>query len=471
MRARGAGEPAGHAIELRPVDPRRLRAGPAVLGLAALAALGGLTGCRALMGPPPAAATGGAASLEDSRLEAARAVARSGVPSPSPQLDALVSAALHTTPELGLAELLAADGKAGLPSEEGPYRPLRPGDRVQVTIVGQPLFGGARTTDAEGWLEVPPVGMVRAAGLMPLDLSTKVADMLAESYLQERPAVTVSLLEPGPRTVVVVGRVGLHLAGADARPAEGGAPAADAETPASSLVTLPPGRRTSLHELLTLAQGLAADADGERLLLLRRAAPGAKAPTQRCYHFSYRALVEAHLAGNDPWVLPDDQLVVPRLPTVHVYGAVPRPGPQPLQPGSTVASLVLRAGGLPTRGILLVDQGGGTTSVGLEAQVLAGQVLFVPSAPRVSVVGPGVAKNGPIDLPAEGLSAIDAIAAAGWFTPFASRDDVVILRREGSRRVTIEVPVSEVLDGHRAESEFNLEPGDTVLVPEGALGW
>ena len=94
-------------------------------------------------------------------------------------------------------------------------------------------------------------------------------------------------------------------------------------------------------------------------------------------------------------------------------------------------------------------------------------VVFIPSSQRVYVVGPGVLRNGPLNLPHTGLSAVQAISEAGWFTATADMGDVQIQRFQEDRRSVILVPVEAILSGNAREADYMLRPGDTVYVPEG----
>jgi polysaccharide export outer membrane protein len=60
---------------------------------------------------------------------------------------------------------------------------------------------------------------------------------------------------------------------------------------------------------------------------------------------------------------------------------------------------------------------------------------------------------------------LQAIALAGGFTEFASRDRVILLRDEGEKQVRMEVNVKRVYSGEDLDANQLLRPGDTVVVP------
>ncbi|MGE0709444.1 MAG: SLBB domain-containing protein [Planctomycetota bacterium] len=372
--------------------------------------------------------------LQDESFAQARAVALSGIPSPTPELDALAELARVTTPELQLQQLLSPAAAAVPPAR------LRPGDRLEIEVYGRPEFSGERRVGPDGKLPMFLLGSVEvadqteseAAQTLSLGLRAHVKQAQVSLWIKERTKVSAAL-------------TGL------------------VRKPGS--VPLPDERRLSLVGLLALGGGLAEDADGGRLALLRRG----EGDTQRCYHFTHDELVAAHLRGQEAWVEPEDELVVPRLAQAYVYGAVGKEGAHTLRRGTTVASALLLAGGLAKHAnaqeIRVLSQERSRPAK-LEAELRPEEVVFVPQRQRVYVVGAGVEKPGPIDLPGSGLTVMQAIAEAGWFTKHAKLGDVEILRYRGNRQVRIEVPVQELLDGERRESEFSLQPGDLVRVPE-----
>jgi len=83
------------------------------------------------------------------------------------------------------------------------------------------------------------------------------------------------------------------------------------------------------------------------------------------------------------------------------------------------------------------------------------------NSPQISVLGEVGAPNRFVML--QQLTVLDAIALAGGFTQFADRDEVIVLRREGTRVTRIKVNVKRLLDG-RSEAPFFLRPADTVYV-------
>lgn len=82
---------------------------------------------------------------------------------------------------------------------------------------------------------------------------------------------------------------------------------------------------------------------------------------------------------------------------------------------------------------------------------------------RIYVTGrvnkPGVYLiTGPIDI-------IQAIAMAGGLTPFADKDEIKVLRREGATQQAIPFDYKDVEKGRGLGQNIVLRPGDTVVVP------
>ena len=82
---------------------------------------------------------------------------------------------------------------------------------------------------------------------------------------------------------------------------------------------------------------------------------------------------------------------------------------------------------------------------------------------RIYIIGK---VNKPGDMPAgRFVDVLQALSMAGGLTPFAAENRIQILRREGSRQVSIPFNFGEIRRGIRMEQNILLQAGDTVLVP------
>lgn len=409
---------------------------PARLLLAALAS-SALWGCASAPPPPPPVEKLEAETAywrQDEAFPQALAVARSGVPSPTPELDALADFAAATTPELKLSAVLSPG------SEPAPPVRLRPGDQIEIEVYAHEEFSGERRVGTDGTVPLFKVGALRLEGLTEVQAGNLVAKALLSQIKQAQ--VQLWIKEPAGQQAHLIGRV---------------------RKPGAT--DLPLNRRLSLVTFLALGGGLAEDADGSRLTLIRQDERG----RQRCYHFTHDELIAAHLAGKEVWIEPEDEVVIPRLPDTFVYGAVETLGSHPLRPKTTVAALLLRAGGLKESANareIQVLQGEKITPAELSKPLGKGQVVFVPQRQRVYMVGRGLRENGPIDIPSTGLTVVQAVAEAGWFTKRANLDSVEILRYSGGRQQRFQVPFEAILEGEIDESDYVLQPGDLVRVSE-----
>jgi polysaccharide export outer membrane protein len=66
----------------------------------------------------------------------------------------------------------------------------------------------------------------------------------------------------------------------------------------------------------------------------------------------------------------------------------------------------------------------------------------------------------------EGLTVMEAILEAGGFTKFASQNDTVIFRKDGTGEISIPVKVKKLSNGDLSQN-VKLKPGDYVVVKEG----
>jgi polysaccharide biosynthesis/export protein len=66
-----------------------------------------------------------------------------------------------------------------------------------------------------------------------------------------------------------------------------------------------------------------------------------------------------------------------------------------------------------------------------------------------------------------GTTFLQAIALAGGFTPFASTNDVLVLRKEGEHnsQIAFKIRYKDLLSGKYQENNILLRPGDTIIIP------
>ena len=88
------------------------------------------------------------------------------------------------------------------------------------------------------------------------------------------------------------------------------------------------------------------------------------------------------------------------------------------------------------------------------AQVLGNKVYVIGqvSRPGVFVVNPQV-------------DVLQALSMAGGTTPYASLNDIKILRRTGDRQQALQFRYNEVVKGRNLEQNVILQSGDVVVVP------
>jgi polysaccharide export outer membrane protein len=63
------------------------------------------------------------------------------------------------------------------------------------------------------------------------------------------------------------------------------------------------------------------------------------------------------------------------------------------------------------------------------------------------------------------VDVVQALSLAGGTTPFASVDDIKVLRRHGEQQTIIPFRYSDIEHGRKLEQNILLQSGDTVVVP------
>jgi len=60
---------------------------------------------------------------------------------------------------------------------------------------------------------------------------------------------------------------------------------------------------------------------------------------------------------------------------------------------------------------------------------------------------------------------LQAISMAGGFTPYAHRNEILVIRNNGKKDERISISYERIINGKSPEQNLVLEPGDTVVVP------
>jgi polysaccharide export outer membrane protein len=164
---------------------------------------------------------------------------------------------------------------------------------------------------------------------------------------------------------------------------------------------------------------------------------------------------------------------------------VPESGGYKLQPGDVLQVVVWKETDLQADVLVRPDGGisfalagdvpaAGRTTDELRAELESRVRKLIPGAVvtvavkatagnRVFVIGkvnrPGdFALNRPIDV-------IQAISLAGGATPFANTDKIRVLRRQGTRQISLRFRYGDVSKGRNLDQNILLQSGDTVVVP------
>lgn len=95
-------------------------------------------------------------------------------------------------------------------------------------------------------------------------------------------------------------------------------------------------------------------------------------------------------------------------------------------------------------------------------------VLFIPAHSEKNVYVAGAVNSPRFIEHREGLTVMDALLEAGWFTKFAKPNEVSIFRKDASRSTTvIPVKVKNLVQGGDLSQNLRLLPGDYIIVKEG----
>jgi protein involved in polysaccharide export with SLBB domain len=107
-------------------------------------------------------------------------------------------AVMHAGPAAAEPSLRLDD--ASRSSADSAYR-LGTGDKVRVIVFGEDDLGGEFQIDDGGFVRLPLIGQLKAAGLSPRELEAHIAAALANGYLNE-PRVSVEVTDYRPFYII-----------------------------------------------------------------------------------------------------------------------------------------------------------------------------------------------------------------------------------------------------------------------------
>ena len=307
------------------------------------------------------------------------AAAHGQAPAPAPQAAPPALPAAAATPVVPLAVMKSETALAYV---------LGPGDQVLVSVLDVPEIGDKPfRIDLNGFIKLPLVGRIQAAGLTVEQLEEEIAGNL-KTILRE-PEVTISVVAFLSQPVSVLGSV---------------------RTPGMQQLE---GRRT-LREVLAAAGGLTDDA-GYTVRIVRRREfgriPLASAVDDPSGEYSVaevstKDIVEAGNPAQNIVIYPQDEISVPRGEMIYVVGTVPKAGGFVLQQRASLSVLqaLSLAGGTDKgasakKSLILRAVPGGTSRVEIPVNLTdilhgkapdvglqPGDILFVPSSTSKKVL-------------------------------------------------------------------------------------
>jgi polysaccharide export outer membrane protein len=248
---------------------------------------------------------------------------------------------MRTLSRLGLLALVfLAPGRLGSAEE---YE-VGPGDTLKVIVLDQPTLSGDLKVDAEGLLNFPFLGKVKAGGMGTAEIERKLVTLLSDGYLK-RPRVSVTIKEYGSQSVFLVGefqKPGPYALGAD-RSLLGLLNAVGALAPTVGhevIVVRPPPPGT-----------IAADPLAEPAPPPTRQGPPlpGEVPGAEVFRINLREL-RSGIPERNVLLQAKDTVYAPKAAQVYVFGHVARPGPYRFEEGLTVYQALLQAGGVTDRG-------------------------------------------------------------------------------------------------------------------------
>ena len=209
------------------------------------------------------------------------------------------------------------------PGANLPAQKIGPNDLVAVSGYGSPELTRTVRVGPDGSMRLPMLRQrIKAAGLLPLELETRIAAALGEEEILVEPVVTVTIAEYHSRPISVAGAV-------------------------KNPVTFQAAGTLTLLDALTRAGGLSPEAGPE--VLVSRMQPGEDgSPTSLVQRIPVKSLIDAADPEANLRLVGGEEIRVPEVGRVYVVGTVRKPGAYAVQNTSetTVLQILALAEGL-----------------------------------------------------------------------------------------------------------------------------
>jgi polysaccharide export outer membrane protein len=140
----------------------------------------------------------------------------------------------------------------------------------------------------------------------------------------------------------------------------------------------------------------------------------------------------------------------------------------------SLEQILVRTDGKISFPLLNDVQAAGLTPVMLKDVIENGLKAYVTDpVVTVTVVNPAsqafyilgeVQKTGEYPL-VKDLSVLQAFALAGGFTEWAQKDEILLIRREGGKRLVYRIDYPELAEGKNLDQNLIIKANDTIIVP------
>ncbi len=206
------------------------------------------------------------------------------------------------------------------PNSNLPVQPVQPQDLIGLQVYDAPEFTRTVRVDDDGTIRLPMLkNTIKVLGLMPKDIETLVAEELQREQLFVDPYVTVSVMEYHSRPISVSGAV---------------------RTPTIFQAV----GNVTLIDALARAGGIIPDQAGAEILVTK---PNGDTGTQSVQRIPIKALMSGSEPGLNVKLTGGEQVRIPDVGKIIVFGSVTHPGPVPVLDGAanTVMTAIAQAQG------------------------------------------------------------------------------------------------------------------------------
>lgn len=323
---------------------------------------------------------------------------------------------------------------------------LWPGDILELNVWGAHDENYELLVSIDGDIAIPNLGMFRAAGRTLSDLRKEVSEKIASSFSYMEHTLTLKI--PHYTKIQVCGKVvnpGWYYFRGSIR----------------------------LSEAVQKAGGPTLNGSLKRVSLIH-------ALDSNAIYVNLQKILDGNVNELDPYLQSGDIITIPLIAEfVEVAGQVFKPGMYEISRDDTLLDILRESGGpslLANFDNSFIERGDKRIQIDMQGlyfghdsstapRLVSGDRIFIGQVPEFVYIVGSVIKPGPEKFD-RNLNILDYINLAQGALPSADLPNITVIRGSTNNLQKFVIDVKELYKGKSNTQNFNMKPGDIIIVPQ-----